>query len=423
MKPLGARAALAGGAVLAAALVALPAGGARGQQSTREIAQTSMPSVVSLVMHFDATSSTFTGGFMIRTRVAVGSGFFVKEDVIATNAHVVANALGGHARRVTGGDRTAYDVEGILAIDEKLDLALVRVTNLKGKPLALGDAAQLGVGDDIYAVGSPSGLEGTFSPGIVSGLRTERDWSLVQITAPISPGSSGGPILNRKGEVVGVAVGTLTQGQNLNFAVSVAHLRAMLDRPVRWKALARLPQRLAMNTTPQLGTGAAATPAAPAKADIDRPDPAIEARKDFQTHLRALLDQTTVLTGMLSPPPTRDLYLPAFKEFEARLARFRGRLPGQSVTAEVETLLKACERLTAAEETWSRELVSAEHLTSHRRALETAKGNYAQRPSFVNRLEQNLAEENVRAAEQERAKLEKERLGHWDAATRALGTK
>jgi len=84
------------------------------------------------------------------------------------------------------------------------------------------------VGDEVFVVGNPYGLEGTLSQGIMSGLRSVGPDSLLQITAPISPGSSGGQVLNSQGEVIGVAVATLTDGQNLNFAIPVSYLKAFL---------------------------------------------------------------------------------------------------------------------------------------------------------------------------------------------------
>jgi S1-C subfamily serine protease len=83
----------------------------------------------------------------------------------------------------------------------------------------------------VFAVGNPGGLEGTFSQGIVSSLRDLDGLSLLQITAPISPGSSGGPIVDEKGEVVGVAVATFKGGQNLNFAVPAKYV-ALLDTAI-----------------------------------------------------------------------------------------------------------------------------------------------------------------------------------------------
>jgi hypothetical protein len=79
-------------------------------------------------------------------------------------------------------------------------------------------------------VGNPHGLEGTFSAGIVSSIRRVDDDALLQITAPISPGSSGGPIVNSKGEVVGIAVASLVEGQNLNFAIASKRLGGLLGQ-------------------------------------------------------------------------------------------------------------------------------------------------------------------------------------------------
>jgi hypothetical protein len=84
------------------------------------------------------------------------------------------------------------------------------------------------VGDEVYVVGNPQGLEGTFSQGIVSSVRQVGPDSLLQITAPISPGSSGGPVLSAQGKVIGVAVATFRGGQNLNFAVPASYLTPLL---------------------------------------------------------------------------------------------------------------------------------------------------------------------------------------------------
>lgn len=84
------------------------------------------------------------------------------------------------------------------------------------------------IGDTVFAVGNPEGLEGTFSAGIVSGVRAFGSGKLLQITAPISPGSSGGPVLDAEGRVVGVAEATLRDGQNLNFAVPVEYVARLM---------------------------------------------------------------------------------------------------------------------------------------------------------------------------------------------------
>ena len=96
--------------------------------------------------------------------------------------------------------------------------------------LTLGNSDSVQVGDSIYVVGNPQGLEGTFSQGIVSSIREVGSDKLLQITAPISPGSSGGPVLNEKGEVIGVSVATFTGGQNLNFAIPSKYLSILLSK-------------------------------------------------------------------------------------------------------------------------------------------------------------------------------------------------
>jgi hypothetical protein len=86
----------------------------------------------------------------------------------------------------------------------------------------------MAVGDEVFVAGNPQGLEGTFSQGIVSGIRDVESGTLLQITAPISPGSSGGPVLNSEGKVVGISVATFTSGQNLNFAIPANYLASLL---------------------------------------------------------------------------------------------------------------------------------------------------------------------------------------------------
>jgi trypsin-like peptidase len=94
-----------------------------------------------------------------------------------------------------------------------------------------------------WQLGNPLGLEGTFSDGIISGIRRDGSRRILQITAPISPGSSGGPILNEKGLVIGIAVATLSEGQNLNFAIPVSDLGPLLSSVGR---LSPLPGQAAM---------------------------------------------------------------------------------------------------------------------------------------------------------------------------------
>src|SRR5205814_3847452 len=86
------------------------------------------------------------------------------------------------------------------------------------------------IGDAVYAIGNPIGLEGTFSQGVVSGVRAFGSDRLLQITAPISPGSSGGPVLDQTGTVVGVSVMSIVTGQNLNFAIPSEYVARLQSR-------------------------------------------------------------------------------------------------------------------------------------------------------------------------------------------------
>ncbi|MBK8246528.1 MAG: trypsin-like peptidase domain-containing protein [Gemmatimonadetes bacterium] len=87
------------------------------------------------------------------------------------------------------------------------------------------------IGERVYVIGAPEGLANTISDGLLSGVRDVEERKLLQISAPISSGSSGGPVLNTRGEVIGVSVASLRLGQNLNFAVTLGDLRALLNSP------------------------------------------------------------------------------------------------------------------------------------------------------------------------------------------------
>ena len=111
---------------------------------------------------------------------------------------------------------------------QQRDLVLLKISASQTASLSLGDSDKVEVGDSVFAIGNPQGLEGTFSQGIVSSIREIGSDKLLQITAPISPGSSGGPVLNSEGEVIGVSVATFRDGQNLNFAIPSNYLNALI---------------------------------------------------------------------------------------------------------------------------------------------------------------------------------------------------
>lgn len=169
--------------------------------------------------------------------LSLGSGFFVRDGEIASNLHVVEGAARGYAKLV--GQKTKYDIEGITSVDAERDLVVLKISASGSQTLSLSNSDAVQVGEPVYAVGNPQGLEGTFSQGIVSSIREVGTDKLLQITAPISPGSSGGPVLNGKGEVIGVSVATFRGGQNLNFAIPSNYLKTLLGKAGPTKPLAQ----------------------------------------------------------------------------------------------------------------------------------------------------------------------------------------
>lgn len=180
----------------------------KSQESLSNLYAQIKPSVVSIVT-FESDGE----------RKMSGSGFFVGANQIITNKHVVA---GSNNIKIYLSDKQILKVTKILSVDETGDLALLEVElpNPKTKPLVLANYSPK-EGEKILVVGNPLGLEGSISDGIVSAFRNSKDeGKLIQITAPISPGSSGSPVVNLRGDVVGVATMNLEGGQNLNFAIS-----------------------------------------------------------------------------------------------------------------------------------------------------------------------------------------------------------
>ncbi len=195
-------------------------------QTPQQIAQKAFRSTVLLVIE-DANGQP----------LSLGSGFFVKDDQIATNLHVVEGAARGYAKLV--GKETKFNIEGYTAIDEKRDLIILKVAAFGTQAISLGNSDFAQVGETVYAVGNPRGLEGTFSQGIISSIRPVGNDKLIQMTAPLSPGSSGGPVLNRRGEVIGVSVLTIRDGQNLNFAIPSNYLKNLLTKVGYAKSLSQ----------------------------------------------------------------------------------------------------------------------------------------------------------------------------------------
>ena len=219
------------GILLSHALSTAPA------QTVPQIAQKALAATVSLEMQ-DKSGVT----------LGRGSGFFVEPNLIATNYHVIEGAAQGTAKLV--GKNTEYPIEGFTAIDKTNDLALLKVTVRSINPLLLGDSDTIQIGETVYVAGNPLGFEGTISDGIISGRRDKYVKERLQMTAPISPGSSGGPVLNGKGKVIGVSVAIHRRldAQNLNFAIPSNYLKILLARSGTVKSFSQQRQSISAET-------------------------------------------------------------------------------------------------------------------------------------------------------------------------------
>lgn len=153
-----------------------------------------------------------------------GSGFILKDShLLVTNAHVIA---GFTDAEVKCGDQVAR-IEEITNYDGNIDLVLARTSPLDVAGLSLSTRSDIRPGTQVYAFGSPYGLEGTISPGLTSVPREIMGQSYLQISTPISSGSSGGPVTDGTGAVIGVSVATLEVAQNINFALPASAINAL----------------------------------------------------------------------------------------------------------------------------------------------------------------------------------------------------
>ena len=190
--------------------------------TVEEIAQSTMPSVVEIVTYDNTGAET-----------RQGSGFFISPQRIITNAHVVDGAYSAEIFT----DEGYYDRITILNADMDMDLAILRVDAEDEIPLQISPDAELRPGQRVIAIGHPLGLDKTLSDGLISGVRTIDRIQELQITAPISYGSSGSPVLDEEGRVIGVVYAGFDEGQNLNFAIGIQTLTEFL-------ALQEIPRQL-----------------------------------------------------------------------------------------------------------------------------------------------------------------------------------
>ncbi len=153
-----------------------------------------------------------------------GSGFILRDSrLLVTNAHVLA---GFGKAEVKCGDQIA-DVLRITNYDGEVDLVLAETAEIDVAGLELSTVSAIRPGTQVYAFGSPYGLEGTITPGLTSAYRDIEGRTYIQISTPISPGSSGGPVTDDRGAVIGVTVAALEVAQNINFAIPASAVRAL----------------------------------------------------------------------------------------------------------------------------------------------------------------------------------------------------
>lgn len=166
------------------------------------------------------------GVFMVLTESKQGSGFFVSRNIGITNYHVIEGDPIGEVSIVTH-DQNRLLVKEVIAYSEEDDYIIFRVEDsFKQYPSLKLSATEPKVGEDVFAIGNPQGLEHTLSKGIISSYRKER--RLIQTTTEITHGSSGGPLLNMAGEVVGITTSGLGEA-NINFAVNISLIRESLQ--------------------------------------------------------------------------------------------------------------------------------------------------------------------------------------------------
>lgn len=183
---------------------------ATAQDALPELVRQVKPAVVSITT-YDAKGDSLISG----------SGFFIRPGQVMTNLHVVRGAVRAEIKTLEGKGRS-YSVAGLLAVDEEADLALLSVDlPLEKSRAAVMDTALPEEGERVFAIGNPLRLEGSVSDGIVSAVRDVPNLGkIIQVTVPISHGNSGSPLFNMKGQVVGIVTVKVTNGQNINLALS-----------------------------------------------------------------------------------------------------------------------------------------------------------------------------------------------------------
>ncbi len=160
----------------------------------------------------------------------LGSGFLISSDgTIVTNYHVIKGAEGLGVKFAQ--EKELITNVSVIKTDAVRDIALIKINvPINATPLLLGDSEQIAVGERVVAIGNPKGLQNTVSDGLVSAVRDEGGVKQIQISVPISPGSSGGALINMRGQVIGITSSGIDQAQNLNFAIPINYVKEYLQQ-------------------------------------------------------------------------------------------------------------------------------------------------------------------------------------------------
>jgi Sulfatase-modifying factor enzyme 1/Trypsin-like peptidase domain len=177
--------------------------------------------------------------------IRTGTGFFVSADGnLVTNFHVIQGASHISARTNSG---AIFIFERLVAGSANSDVALLKFQATDVDYLQIGSSTNAVEGETVLVIGNPEGLQGTVSNGIISAFRESR--SYIQITAPISPGSSGSPVLDETGQVIGMATLLFREGQNLNFAISAEVIEAAIRAGITQATPAPTPTQLSIQAS------------------------------------------------------------------------------------------------------------------------------------------------------------------------------
>jgi len=228
----------------------------------------------------------------------LGSGFFISRDgKVVTNYHLIK---GAHKIAVKLKNGSAFIPMRIVNLDPAKDIAVIQIHISSPVYFAMGDSNAVIVGQRVLTIGNPQGLESTVSDGLISSIRLDNfGMKIFQISVPLSNGSSGGPLIDLKGDVMGITTASMSGGENLNFAVPINYVRILLKKPFDSSRMQPEPWQIQ-----QRRSGGASKNSIEAKHDyvVRKGDSLYSIAKKFRTSVKALvrinhLKDTKIIIG------------------------------------------------------------------------------------------------------------------------------